>query len=82
MYRFLKNHLDNPQFQKYVLAGGDDYELCFTAPASKRKEIELISKQQHILLTCIAATRMDIGLQAMFKGSVLSLSSKGFDHFG
>lgn len=79
---YLKNDLDNPQFQEFVLAGGDDYELCFTAPASKRKEIELIGKQQHILLTCIAATHMDISLQAMYKDTALNLNSKGFDHFG
>jgi thiamine-monophosphate kinase len=79
---YLKNDLDNPQFQEFVLAGGDDYELCFTAPASKRKEIELIGKQQHILLTCIAATHMDICLQVMYKDTALNLNSKGFDHFG
>jgi thiamine-monophosphate kinase len=79
---YLKNDLDNPQFQEFLLAGGDDYELCFTAPASKRKEIELISKQQHILLTRIAATHMDIGLQAMYKGTALNLINIGFDHFG
>lgn len=79
---YLKNDLDNPHFQEFLLAGGDDYELCFTAPASKRKEIELIGKRQHILLTCIAATNMDVGLQTIFKGTALNLSSKGFDHFG
>jgi thiamine-monophosphate kinase len=79
---YLKNDLDKPQFQEFLLAGGDDYELCFTAPASKRKEIELIGKQQHILLTCITATHTDVGLQAMFKDTALNLSSKGFDHFG
>lgn len=79
---YLKNNLDNPQFQEFLLAGGDDYELCFTAHASKRKEIELIGKQQHILLTCIAATHIDIGLQAIYKSTALNLNSKGFDHFG
>jgi thiamine-monophosphate kinase len=75
------NHLSESEIQKSVLAGGDDYELCFTAPASKRNEIELIGKQQHILLTCIAATTMDIGLRAKFKNNDLNLSNKGFDHF-
>lgn len=82
MSLYLLNHLAEPEIQNCVLAGGDDYELCFTAPASKRKEIELIGKEQQILLTCIAATRIDIGLQAIYKGTALNLNSKGFDHFG
>ena len=76
------NHLHEPATQQCVLAGGDDYELCFTAPPDKREEIEFIGKQHNILLTCIAATLMDTGLQAMYKNTALKLNSKGFDHFG
>jgi thiamine-monophosphate kinase len=76
------NHLHEAAIQKCVLAGGDDYELCFTAPPSKREQIELIGKQQNLLLTCIASTRMDIGLQAIYKNTALKLNNKGFDHFG
>lgn len=78
---YLKNNLQNPQFQNCLLAGGDDYELCFTAPTSKRDEIEMLSKQQNILLTRIASTRMDIGLQAMYQNKPLNLLKQGFDHF-
>ncbi|MEQ1599342.1 MAG: thiamine-phosphate kinase [Methylotenera sp.] len=79
---FLKNDLENPQFQEFLLAGGDDYELCFTAPPSKREAINLLSKHENVLLTCIASTRMDIGLQAMFKNKKITLLKQGFDHFG
>jgi thiamine-monophosphate kinase len=78
----LKSNLDNPQFQAFLLAGGDDYELCFTAPASKREGIKIIGEQQNILLTCIASTRMDIGLQANYKNKKITLLKQGFDHFG
>ncbi len=87
----LKNDLKNPQFQELLLAGGDDYELCFTAPPSKRDEIELLSKQQNILLTRIANTLsptslMAIGLESgglevMYQNQPLSLLKRGFDHF-
>ena len=36
-----------------ILAGGDDYELCFTAPVAARAEIEQIGTAQKILLTRI-----------------------------
>jgi thiamine-monophosphate kinase len=78
----LKSNLDNPQFQAFLLAGGDDYELCFTAPASKREGIKIIGEQQNILLTCIASTRMDIDLQANYKNKKITLLKQGFDHFG
>jgi thiamine-monophosphate kinase len=69
-----------------VLAGGDDYELCFTAPASKRDGIQLLSEQQNLLLTRIANTyqptnHTDIGIQPMFNHMPLSLLKHGFDHF-
>lgn len=81
----LKN-LHEPLIQQCVLAGGDDYELCFTAPPSKRDEIQMLSQQQNILLTCIASTykstgHTDIGVHAMFKNKPLSLLKQGFDHF-
>jgi thiamine-monophosphate kinase len=78
----LKNNLDNLQFQEFILAGGDDYELCFTAPITKREEINLLSKQENIPITCIASTRMDIGLQANYKNKKLLLLKQGFEHFG
>ncbi len=78
----LKSNLDNAEFQTYILAGGDDYELCFTAPQSKREAINNLSKQLNISITRIASTRMDIGLQAMFNNKNLTLLKQGFDHFG
>ena len=36
-----------------ILAGGDDYELCFTAPVAARAEIERIGTAQKVLLTRI-----------------------------
>ena len=77
--------LDDPMVQQCVLAGGDDYELCFTAPASQRAQIEAISTQQNIPITCIASTsvsRMNVGLQAMYKNVYLDLKIQGFNHFG
>ncbi len=75
------NHLHEPAIQQCVLAGGDDYELCFTAPKSARETIELIGKAQNLRLTCIGSTLTSIGLQAMYKNTPLTLLKQGFDHF-
>ena len=79
-------NLHEPLVQHCVLAGGDDYELCFTAPPSKRDEIQLLSQQQNLLLTRIASTYKstgdtNIGVQPLFKHMPLSLLKQGFDHF-
>ena len=79
---FLKNNLEIPQFQAFILAGGDDYELCFTAPKNQHAEIQSLGKSLNLSLTCIARTRMDIGLQAIYKNNEIKLSKQGFDHFG
>ena len=78
---WLKSDLDNAQFQAAILAGGDDYELCFTAPKSKRDEINALSKQLNLPITCIASTCTDIGLQAYYKNNQITLLKQGFDHF-
>ncbi len=79
---FLKNNLDNAQFQSFVLADGDDYELCFTAPSTQREAINLLSKRLNLPISCIGRTRMAIGLQAYHKNKPITLLKQGFDHFG
>ena len=79
---YFKNDLDNAEIQQMLLAGGDDYELCFTAPKSKCEEINLLSKQLNLAITCIASTRTDIGLQVYYKNNQITLLKQGFDHFG
>jgi thiamine-monophosphate kinase len=79
---YLKKALDDKQIQQYILAGGDDYELCFTAPKTKQAEIKMLSKQLNVPITCIGKTRMDIGLQSIYKNNEITLNKQGFDHFG
>ena len=79
---WIKSDLDNPKFQAAILAGGDDYELCFTAPKSKRDEINALCKQLNVPINHIGSTRMAIGLQADYKNKKITLLKQGFDHFG
>ena len=79
---YFKNDLDNAEIQQMLLAGGDDYELCFTAPKSKCEAINLLCKQLNLAITCIGNTRMAIGLQTDYKNKKITLLKQGFDHFG
>ncbi len=65
-----------------LLAGGDDYELCFTAPKTKHKAIEQLSNELSLPLTCIGEIVQGKGLIARdAQGSEIKLEKKGYDHF-
>jgi len=83
----LNNQLDNPDFQRLILAGGDDYELCFTAPQHQRESILALGEVLNLTLARIGFTSADnpseaTKLQAYYNNQVISISTKGFDHFG
>jgi thiamine-monophosphate kinase len=65
-----------------VLAGGDDYELCFTAPQAKRETIAAMAGQLQLALTRIGriVTGQGCTLRAA-DGSVISIAKEGYDHF-
>ncbi len=76
---------------QYAASGGDDYELCFTAPKSKRGEINKISESLHLPLTQIG----NIQLMQQYTPEIKLINSAGvrlhsdeanqllksFDHF-
>ncbi|MFM0514947.1 thiamine-phosphate kinase [Paraburkholderia sp. RL17-373-BIF-A] len=78
-----------PEVQRRcTLAGGDDYELCFTAPPAARAAVEKAGHEVGIQLTRIgtisalesAADRPAIGWRDA-AGAPLTLTLQGFDHF-
>jgi thiamine-monophosphate kinase len=70
--------------QSALLAGGDDYELCFTAPRSRREAIARIGRRLRVRLTRIGAiVRGRAAVTAVdAAGRALDLDRMGFDHFG
>ena len=67
-----------------LLAGGDDYELLFTAPSFKRSEIEALGKDLDLPLTRIGVAipgEPRVTLRDA-KGNPVAVTRKGFDHFG
>ena len=74
---------DQALAQECVLAGGDDYELIFTAPAFKRVEIEAMGRELDIALSRIGII-VPGKPQAVLRdaaGRPVSVSRTGFDHF-
>jgi len=76
---------------QFAASGGDDYELCFTAPSSKRDVILNISKELKLPLTCIGriTSMKNSSTQIRIQGTDGKLLSdadtaallRSFDHF-
>ena len=65
-----------------ALAGGDDYELCFTAAAERADAIADIAQELGLPLTDIGTIAEGQGVQVTRGGRALDLAADGFDHFG
>lgn len=70
------------QVKKMVLAGGDDYELCFTAPAEKHAEIAALSHTLNLALSTIGQITHNTALVIHgANDAILDFKEPGFDHF-
>ncbi len=76
-----KTQLSNQHIQQAILAGGDDYELCFTAPPQQKTGILALAKKLGIPLTCIGTTNTTGTLSVTHQGNAINLSQLGYDHF-
>jgi thiamine-monophosphate kinase len=64
-----------------LLAGGDDYELCFTAPANAAATLRDISAGIGVALTCIGSIDARPGLTVLDENRRQLSPPKAFDHF-
>jgi len=65
-----------------ALAGGDDYELLFTAPPDRQAEVLAAGQAAGVGLRCIGQLRAEPGLVLHDdQGGLQALSARGFDHF-
>lgn len=74
--------LDAPWARDCLLAGGDDYELCFTAAPKQASAIRAIGKRLGLLLTCIGRITTERQLRLLDEaGCAMEYSKTGYDHF-
>jgi thiamine-monophosphate kinase len=65
-----------------VLAGGDDYELCFTAPAGRRDAVAAAAQSTGVAVTRIGSIVTEPGLVVVDTDGVpLPIERTGYDHF-
>ncbi|MFZ6759648.1 thiamine-phosphate kinase [Undibacterium sp. Ji50W] len=68
--------------RQFTLNGGDDYELCFTAPAGNRQQVLAAAAQSGTAVTRIGQIESAAGLRLLdAEGNRLHLPYQSFDHF-
>ncbi len=79
----LRQHLPEHTTRELTLAGGDDYELLFTAPPAKRAAIQAAAANAQTTVSRIGRIT-DTGYLKILQpdGRELHLAHLGFDHFG
>jgi thiamine-monophosphate kinase len=66
----------------YALAGGDDYELCFTAPQENREAVIAAACAASTPVTRVGCIETSPGLRIIDEaGALLDLALQSFDHF-
>jgi thiamine-monophosphate kinase len=74
--------LDDERKLDYVLAGGDDYELAFTAPASQREAVRAAAQAARTPVTRIGQIEAQPGLRLLgAQGQPIARRYGSFDHF-
>jgi thiamine-monophosphate kinase len=75
-------HLGSEAGCAAIVAGGDDYELCFTAPEGVRESMEDLSEMLSVPLTRIGRIHKGKGVSLLGPdGKAMAVDGRGFDHF-
>lgn len=78
----LRTHIPYPKRLALALSGGDDYELCFTAPADRREQVFKCGHRCGVPVTEIGFISDQAGLRLLDSAErPFPLSRSGYEHF-
>jgi thiamine-monophosphate kinase len=78
----MRGYVLQPLAMQCILCGGDDYELCFTAPAARHAELLSIAARLDLPLACIGKVVAGRGcIVHDASGNPLNIEACGYDHF-
>lgn len=79
----LGSQRDVHEIRACALAGGDDYELCFTTAPAQRDRVREIARTLDLPVSEVGRIEAGSGVRVVdADGSELALPRAGFDHFG
>ena len=77
----LRGCCDDGESLANALRGGDDYELCFTVPPLRRRELESRLTNVKCRVTCIGNITAGSGVRIERDGVPVDADTRGYDHF-
>jgi thiamine-monophosphate kinase len=82
MLPVVQTYLHENVARECVLAGGDDYELCFTAPAARRDAVQAAAESAGVAVARIGRITAEPGLAVIdADGQPIPIDHTGYDHF-
>lgn len=72
---------DSGQAYQWALAGGDDYELCFTVPPENMADIAMLIAQGKLNATVIGEMIPGHNVICEYEGEPFALATTGYQHF-
>ena len=72
---------DREQARRWALAGGDDYELCFTLPEADLPALGELIAAGDLQAKVIGRMRPGQGVECLLQGEPYSLAERGYRHF-
>lgn len=77
-----RRYFDQSHDWDLAIAGGDDYELCFTVPVANELTVERLKSQWACGATYIGVIEAEPGLRVLDEtGKAYDPQAKGYDHF-
>lgn len=77
-----KGYTTESQRYEWALAGGEDYQLCFTVPRDKTPLLESWIREKKLQATPIGKITHKLGLKLVKDGRPYDIVGRGFNHFG
>jgi len=74
-------HIHSDEGRNAILAGGDDYELCFTAHPNSRESILDMQEVLGVPITRIGQIKRGKGVSLLDDGKPVKIDGRGYDHF-
>ncbi len=72
---------DSAQAYQWALAGGDDYELCFTVPPENMADVAMLIAQGKLQATVIGEMIPGNKVICEYEGEPFALTTTGYQHF-
>ncbi|RUO20443.1 thiamine-phosphate kinase [Aliidiomarina iranensis] len=73
--------ISGPDGWRYQIAGGDDYELCFTIPESRCGNLETLALQAGVKVTCVGIIDGSRELRFFEKNQACDIDFHAYSHF-